>query len=55
MLGIRRRGVPLAAEKKSFAGRAVGNVAKRIQDEPVPLFDGVLPRGKRMKFYGDLT
>lgn len=48
------RGVPLAANPKSPAGRAVGNVASRLMDDPVPLLDGVMRRGKRAKFYGSV-
>ncbi|MBQ3865794.1 MAG: AAA family ATPase [Clostridia bacterium] len=46
------RGVPLAADKRSVAGRAVENVASRLLDEPVPLLEGIAKRSRREKFYG---
>ena len=46
------KGIPLAADRKSIAGRAVGNVAGRIEEESIPLFDGVMNRSRRGKFYG---
>lgn len=45
------KGTVLAANKKSRAGKAIGNVAKRIFGESVPLFSGVMPSGKRTRFY----
>ncbi|MBP5289324.1 MAG: AAA family ATPase [Clostridia bacterium] len=49
------KGVPLSADQKSPAGNAVGNVASRLLDEPVPLFDGIMRRNRRMSFYGSLS
>ncbi len=44
-------GIPLTDEKKSFAGRATLNIAKRLLGENVPLFDGIFPKKNRLKFY----
>ncbi len=45
------RGIPLTGAKKSVAGHAIENISRRISGDTVPLFDGVLPRRKRKKFY----
>ncbi|MBR7165192.1 MAG: AAA family ATPase [Clostridia bacterium] len=45
------KGVPLAANKKSLVGNAAANVALRLMGETVPLFSGVMPKRKRIRFY----
>ncbi len=44
-------GTPLTAVPKSPAGKAISNIALRLTGEEVPLLDGVLRRGKRVRFY----
>jgi len=44
-------GVPLAASKKSAAGKAIRNISSRILGESVPMFDGVMRRRRRNRFY----
>lgn len=45
------RGVPLAGNKKSRAGKAIGNICLRLFEEKVSLFEGVLKKKKRLRFY----
>lgn len=45
------RGVPLTVSKRCVAGKAITNVARRLQGESVPLFDGVMRRRKKIRFY----
>ena len=45
------KGVPLAAEKKSAAGKAVCNIASRLLGDSVPLLQGVMARKRRFRFY----
>ncbi|MBE6701352.1 MAG: hypothetical protein E7582_05635 [Ruminococcaceae bacterium] len=44
-------GKTVIEDKRSKAGKAVLNLAKRICGIEVPLFEGTLPRRKRLKFY----
>ncbi len=45
------KGTPLAAVKKSTAGKAVGNILTRVHGERVPLLLGVIQKKKRKRFY----
>lgn len=45
------KGTPLSANRKSMAGKAIHNIAARLFRENVPLFSGVMPKGKRNRFY----
>ncbi len=45
------KGVPLTGLKKSAAGKAIGNIGRRLFGDKVPLLDGVLKKKKRFRFY----
>lgn len=45
------RGIPVSDEKRSLAGRAAKNIARRLMGESVPLFENVFPKKSRMKLY----
>ncbi len=45
------KGMPLSANKRSLAGKAVYNISKRIFGDSVPLFAGVLSGKRRNRFY----
>lgn len=49
--GMVSLGVAVTDNKKSAAGRALANIAKRLLGESVPLFDGVLPKKDRLSIY----
>ncbi len=44
-------GTPIIEDKKSLAGRAAANIARRLTGENIPLFDGVFPKNSRLKLY----
>ena len=44
-------GIPVTDDRKSLAGRAALNIAKRLLNESVPLFENVFPKKSRMKLY----
>ena len=44
-------GIPIIQDRKSLAGRAASNIARRLIGENVPLFDGVFPKNSRLKLY----
>ena len=45
------KGVPLSANPKSLAGKAIYNVYCRLTGRNVPLFSGVIPKKRRERFY----
>ena len=44
-------GVPLSGVEKSEAGKAIGNIFRRLFGERVPLLDGVMRKNRRKRFY----
>ena len=44
-------GRPLTSDRRSKAGRALMNIAKRLIGAETPLFEGVYPKTRRMKLY----
>lgn len=44
-------GIPITEDKKSLAGRAATNIARRLTGENIPLFTDVFPKNSRLKLY----
>lgn len=45
------KGVPLTGLKNSDGGRAISNITGRILEENIPLFQGVMAKKRRKRFY----
>lgn len=49
--GLLSSGKTAVEDKRSIAGKAINNIAKRLMGESVVLFDKVIPRRLRIKLY----
>lgn len=49
--GLVSSGKTVVEDKRSLAGRAVNNIARRLTGEAVALFEGTVSRRKRLKLY----
>jgi septum site-determining protein MinD len=49
--GLVSHGTPVSDDKRSLAGCACGNIARRLLGQSVPLFEGIFPKKNRLKLY----